>query len=217
MYFKDRAEAGQKLADQLLQYRYENCVVISLNDGGVIVGEQIAAALHSILTVLLIENIDVPGEQEEFGTVDQTGSFVRNASFTPGVYDDYYSEFHGYLEDQKREKFQRMNKLLGDGGVLDHDLLRDHVIILVADALPDAGVLNAAAEFLKPVRIAKLITATPIASVAAVDRMHIMCDELHVLNVTDNFMGADHYYDKNDILPHEQIIELVNKAILRWQ
>ncbi|MBC7564962.1 phosphoribosyltransferase, partial [Candidatus Saccharibacteria bacterium] len=56
MYFESREEAGIKLAILLFEkYRYENCAVVSLSDGGVIVGEQIASALHSVLTMLLVE------------------------------------------------------------------------------------------------------------------------------------------------------------------
>ena len=44
MYFESRAHAGQVLAAQLLEkYRYEDCAIIALSDGGVVVGEQIAA------------------------------------------------------------------------------------------------------------------------------------------------------------------------------
>ena len=60
MYFESREEAGAQLAARLFdKYRYENCAVVALSDGAVLVGEQIAAALHCVLTLLLIENIDV--------------------------------------------------------------------------------------------------------------------------------------------------------------
>ena len=44
MYFESRSAAGQLLAAQLVEkYRYENCAVVALSEGGVLVGEQIAA------------------------------------------------------------------------------------------------------------------------------------------------------------------------------
>lgn len=58
MYFKSRMEAGQILGARLLEaYRYEDCAVIALSDGAVLVGEQVATQLHSILTMLLMEEI----------------------------------------------------------------------------------------------------------------------------------------------------------------
>lgn len=217
IYFKSRADAGQQLAAELKSYRYENCVVLALSDGGVQVGEQIAAELHCILTMLLLEEIEVPGESVTFGTVDQNGGFSFNSAFSKGEKDAYYSEFHGYLEEQKRERFQHMNRLLGEGGILSNDMLRDRVVILVSDGLKHGSVLDAAAEFLKPIRIEKLIMAAPIVSVEAVDRMHVLADELHVLGVTDNFFDVDHYYDLNDIPSHEETIQKINEIILNWR
>jgi putative phosphoribosyl transferase len=217
MYFSSRSEAGLQLAQQLLRYRYENCAVLCLNDGAVLVGEQIAAKLHCVLMMLLTEEIDVPGEQTLFGTVDQAGGFVYNGMFSTGEIDDYYSEFHGFLEDQKREKFQHINRILGQGGLLDESQLRDHNVILVSDGFPSGSSLDAAAEFLKHLRIKKLIIATPVASVQAVDRMHVLGDELHVLSVTDNYMDTDHYYEINQIPDHQKTLELINQIVLNWR
>jgi putative phosphoribosyl transferase len=218
MYFENRAQAGQMLAARLTEhYRYENCAVVALSDGAVQVGEQIASALHCILTMLLIEDIDVPGENLSFGGMSQNGSFTYNGMFSAGEVEEYSTEFHGYLEEKKREAFQKMNRLLGDGGIIDSDMLRDHVVILVADGLDSGMSLDVAVDFLKPIRIKKLVVATPIATVAAVDKMHMLADELHVLDVKENFMGINHYYEQNDIPSHEETIAKINQIVLNWR
>jgi len=218
MYFESRAQAGQLLAQQLVEkYRYENCVVVALSDGAVQVGEQIAQALHCLLTMLLIEDIQIPGENMSFGGVSQRGDFTYNGMFSAGEVEEYTSEFHGYLEEQKREAFQRINRLLGEGGIIDNDMLRDHTVILVADGLASGTSLDVAMDFLKPIRITKLVVATPLATVPAVDKMHMVADELHVLDVKQNFMGVDHYYDKNDVPSHEETVAKINQIILNWR
>lgn len=218
MYFESRAQAGQVLAQQLLEkYRYENCAVVALSDGAVIVGEQVAAALHCVLTLLLIEDIEVPGESMSFGGVSQTGGFTYNGMFSAGEIEEYASEFHGYLDEQKREKFQKINRLLGDGGILDNDLLRDHTVILVADGLDNGASIDVALDFLKPIRIQRLVIATPVATVQAVDKLHIVADELHILDVKENFMGTDHYYTDNTIPTHEETIAKINQIVLNWR
>lgn len=218
MYFESRAQAGQILAQQLVeQYRYENCVVVALSDGAVQVGEQIAAALHCILTMLLIEDIAVPGEDMSFGGVSQNGSFTYNGMFSAGEVEEYASEFHGYLEEKKREAFQKINRLLGDGGIIESDMLRDHVVILVADGLDNGASLDVAVDFLKPIRIKRLIVATPVATVPVVDKLHMLADELHVLDVKENFMGTNHYYEQNDIPSHEETIAKINQIVLNWR
>lgn len=217
MYFHSRAEAGQKLAAELQHFRYENVAVVALSDGAALVAEQIAISLHCILTMLLSENVKMPGEHSPLGTLTQGGEFVYNSSLSEGEIDEYYSEFHGYIEDQKREKMSRMNHLLGQGGLLDAAMLREHVVILVSDGFKHGTTLDAAAEFFKHIKISKLVVATPIASVLAVDRMHIIADELHCLSVTENYINTNHYYDVNDIPTHEQIVAKINDVVHNWQ
>ena len=217
MYFESRTQAGALLAEKLIgKYRYENCAVVALSDGAVLVGEQIAAALHCVLTLLLIEEIEVPGESVNFGGVSQSGGFTYNGMFSAGEIDEYTNEFHGYLDEQKREAFQRINRLLGDGGLIDDSLLTDRVVILVADGIDNGAAIDVALDFLKPIRIEKLIIATPVASIPAVDKMHMSADEIQILDVKENFMGIDHYYEDNTIPSHEDTIAKINQIVLSW-
>ena len=218
MYFQNRGEAGQILAQQLYErYRYENCAVVALSDGAVVLGEQIAAWLHCVLTMLVTEEIDIPGESLSFGAVSQTGNFTYNGMFTSGQINEYTNEFHGYLEEQKRQAFQKINRLLGDGGLIDRDLLRDHTIILVSDGLDTGAVIDVAVDFLKPIRIERLVIAAPTASIEAVDRLHVLADELHILDVKPNFMGVDHYFEDNTVPSHEETVAKINEIVLNWR
>jgi putative phosphoribosyl transferase len=218
MYFQSRAEAGQILGARLADaYRYDDCAVVALSDGAVLVGEQVAIALHSILTMLLIEEIEIPGENMSLGGVSDGGNFTYSSAFTSGEIQGYVGEYHGFLEEEKRKAFQRINRLIGDGGVIDRDLLQDRVIILVADGLTSGISLDVALDFLKPVRVKKLVVASPVAAVGAVDKLHVLADELHILDVKENYMGTNHYYEANDIPTHEEAIEKINQIILNWQ
>jgi len=218
MYFESRGEAGHILAGQLLEkYRYETCAVVALSDGAVLVGEQIAVVLHCMLTMLLVEDIQVPGESVSFGGVSESGGFTYNGMFSAGEIEEYVSEFHGYLEEQKREAFQKINRLLGDGGLIDHDMLRDHTIILVSDGLDNGASIDVAVDFLKPIRVARLVIVAPVASVPAVDKLHMLADELHILDVKDNYLGTDHYYSNNTIPSHEETVAKINKIVLNWR
>lgn len=218
MYFESRAQAGQLLAAQLLEkYRYENCAVVALSDGGVLVGEQIAAQLHCILTMLVTEGIDVPGESISIGAVSQSGNFTYNSEFSMGEIEEYATEFHGYLDDQKRQAFSRINRLIGDGGLIDTEMLKERVVILVADGLSDGAILSVALDFLKPIHIHRLVVASPVATIPAVDQLHVMADELHVLDVKENFMGTNHYFEDNTVPSHEETIAKINQIVLNWR
>jgi len=218
MYFESRGDAGAKLAARLLEkYRYENCAVVALSDGAVLVGEQIAAALHCVLTMLLIEDIEVPGESMSFGGVSESGAFTYNGMFSVGEIEEYTSEFHGYLDEKKREAFQEINRLLGDGGLIDKSLLLDRTVILVADGIDNGASIDVAMDFLKPIRTQRIVVATPVASVPAVDKLHIAADEIHILDVKENYMGTNHYYTDNTVPSHEDTIAKINQIVLNWQ
>lgn len=82
MYFESRSQAGAILADQVLEkYRYENCAVVAIGEGGVLIGEQIAVKLHCVLMMLLSEGIEIPGESLSIGAMSQSGQFTYNSQF----------------------------------------------------------------------------------------------------------------------------------------
>lgn len=180
-------------------------------------GEQIAAQLHCPLMMLLSERIDVPGENATFGAVADGGSFTYNSEFSTGEIDAYTTEFRGYLDDKKREATSAINKLIGDGGVVDVTLLQDRTVILASDGYYDLSIVDVALTFLKPIRTNKLIFAAPIATIPAVDKLHVAADELHILDVKENFMGVDHYYNDNTIPDTETIVAKISQIVLNWR
>lgn len=219
MYFESRSHAGVLLADKLIdEYRYENTAVLALNEGAVLVGEQIAARLHCVLMLLFSEPVDVPGEGVTLGAVSQTGQMTYNSNFTYGQKQHYINEFHGFMEEEKRRAYQKMNRLLGDNGVVDKKMLKDRVVILVSDGFSeDLSSLDVALDFMKSVRTEKIVVVTPVATVQAVDRLHVAVDEMHILDVKTNFMGVNHYYDDNTLPDREETIERINQIVLSWQ
>jgi predicted phosphoribosyltransferase len=217
MYFKNRTEAAQQLAKLIVpKYRYENCAVVALSDGGVVIAAQIAAQLHCVMMMLLTEPITLPGESAPVGTIDQSGIFTYNGMFSAGQLEGFESEYRNYIEAQKLEKMHNMNGLLGSGGIIKPELLRYHNVILVSDGLNSGLSLDAAAAYLKPYKLEKLIVATPLASVSAVDRMHLLADEIFCLSVLENFMEVNHYYDDNTLPAHEKIVASIKDIILKW-
>ena len=101
-------------------------------------------------------------------------------------------------------------------------MLLDRTVILVADGVDNGASIDVAMDFLKPIRTKRVIVATPVASIPAVDKLHMSADELHILDVKENFMGRNHYYDDNTIPSHEDTIAKINQivsqlAIIRYK
>ena len=45
----------------------------------------------------------------------------------------------------------------------------------------------------------------------------MQADELHILDVKENYMGTDHYYTDNTIPDHDVTIKKINEMILNWR
>ena len=81
MSFKDRSEAGRKLAKALAAYKDQHPVILALPRGGVPVAAEVGAALHAPLDLILVRKIGVPIQPElAMGAVVDGGAplIVRN-------------------------------------------------------------------------------------------------------------------------------------------
>ncbi len=218
MYFESRVDAGQLLAQEIVKkYKTEKCAVVALSDGAVMVGAQIAMELHCVLTMLLTDAIQLPHEQTAIAGINQDGSFTYNNYYSPGEIEDFVSEYHSFIEQEKMQKMREMHRLEGRGGLIRKELLRSQNVILVSDGLSNGFSLDLASEYLKPIKIKRLIVATPMASVQAVDRMHILADEIYCLNVIEDFISTDHYYEKQDVPSHDAVVKTVEQIVSHWK
>lgn len=217
-YFPSRKVAGELLADKLEpEYRFEDCAVVALSDGAVVVGAQIAVRLHCVLTMLLTSSIQLTGEPDVLAQINHMGGVTYNDMYSAGELEELKTENFNFIEQQKMEKIFDMNRLLGEGGIIEADLLRNRNVIVVSDGLSSGISLHAAAEFLKPIKLKRLIMVTPFASVSAVDQMHILADQIICLNVIEDIISINHYYDDNTMPDHEKIIEIIEQIILHWK
>jgi putative phosphoribosyl transferase len=213
MYFRNRAEAGRQLALQLEKYKSQHIVVLALGLGSSIVAAQVAMRLHANMLLYVIKDISLPGESESFAGLGSGDVFTYN----PRELDEYNSDYRSYIEQERLEKSHELHMLLGEGGEIDKSLLRHRMVLLVSDGLADGFAINVAADFLKTVAIKKLVIATPIASVPAVDRMHLVGDDICCLSVADNFMGTNHYYDDNTIPSPDDAFKIMRNISMNWE
>jgi len=218
MYFASRLQAGRMLAAKLSpKYRYENCAVVALDDGGVIVGAQIAIELHCVLTLLNSASIFLPMEPVAIAGITGEGVVAYNSMYSTGELDEILSENRGFVEQEKLRAMHELNHLVGDTGTVDKKLLKGMNVIFVSEGMKTAFEIDLAYEFLKPVATDKIIFATPLASVSAVDRMHVLGDEIYCLDVIENYHDNDHYYDNKDVPSHEKIVKVIERVVLNWK
>lgn len=218
MYFASRVQAGRMLAGQLAEkYEDKQCTIVALSDGGVMVGAQIAKKLRCPLTLLLNAEINLPREPEAIAGITSGGVIAYNHSYSSGELEDLRGEFYGLIEAEKLTKMHSLNQLLGAGGTINKQILKGRHIILVADGLKTGFELDIAAEFLKPIAIEKLVVAVPFASLTAVDKMHVMADDLYCLSVIADYFDTNHYYDTNDLPDHDTVIRTIEHVVAEWR
>jgi putative phosphoribosyl transferase len=218
MYFKSRAAAGEQLASQIAK-KYtdgDECALVALSDGGVIVGAHIAMQLRAPLMMLLAERITLPREDQALAGISQDGSFSYNHHYSQGEIDEFVSEYYHYIEAEKMNKIHEMHRLARKGGLIRKDLLQGRNIMLISDGLQDGFLIDVALQFLKTVQTKRLIVVTPFASVPAVDRMHILADEIYCLSVIEDYISTDHYYEEQDVPEHDKIVATIEKIVSHW-
>ena len=81
MPFKNRSDAGRKLAKALAGYKEQQPVILALPRGGVTVAAEVAAVLNAPLDLILVRKVGVPFQPElAMGAVVDGGApiIVRN-------------------------------------------------------------------------------------------------------------------------------------------
>jgi putative phosphoribosyl transferase len=208
-YFNDRREAGRTLADKLAVYATQDCVIVALSEGGVIVGAEIAVRLKAPIYLLTIENVGLEGETDPIGLMSGGGSFIYNSMFSAGQLEEILSDSRPLIDQERMKTFQKLNRVLGKDGVIDKEQLKRRTIVLVSDGLKNGLSIDVAADFVKVLVVKKLIIATPVASVPAVERMHLLADEICCLGIADNYISTDHYYQNSVIPSHDELVKLM--------
>jgi putative phosphoribosyl transferase len=217
MYFENRAAAGQQLADKLAEtYLGKPCTIVALSTGAVAVGLQIALRLNCPIAMLLTEEITLPQENTPIGGITHSGVFSYNHAYSDVELEEFVMEYHGVIEADKLEKLHRLHHQMAHEELISPTLLQNRNVILVSDGLQGGFILDLAISYLKPIKHLKLVVATPFADIYAVDRMHILADELLCINVLENYISTDHYYDDPASPTREEATAVITKILRHW-
>ncbi|MBD3238440.1 MAG: phosphoribosyltransferase [Candidatus Moranbacteria bacterium] len=207
MIFKNRKQAGQKLAGILEGYEQDKtAIVLGLARGGVVTAEVVAKRLGLALDLLVVKKIGAPGNEEfALGAVTQTGT---------GFFDDRIIDYYGidkeYIEQEQAKAIalaQEKNSLYrGDRSELD---LTGKKTILVDDGLATGASMIAAAKCVKELGAQKIIIATPVAAPDSLEKIRQYIDEIKVLESTNLFLSVGQFYRKFDQVTDKQVQEIM--------
>lgn len=215
-YFKDRAEAGKLLAEQMTDFGRQNCAVLALSEGGIVVGAEIAKAIHSSLFLLTIEDIVLPRELQPLASMSSAGTFTYNHNLSNADLEEITMDSRAVIDKMRLETFQKLNRIISKDGEIDKNLLKRHVVIVVSDGIVNGLSLDVASDFLKPILTSQIIVATPLCNSEVVDRIRMMTSGFYCLDRIEAGFPLSHYYQENTIPDHDTVVELMNSIALKW-
>lgn len=214
--FKDRHDAGRKLAAALMHLKDESPVVLALPRGGVPVGYEVARALDAPLDVLIVRKIGAPGQAElGLGAVvdGQHPQCILNDAIMQQVQPP-----PGYIEaEQRRQLVEIERRRTLYCGARAPVPIEGRTVIVVDDGIATGGTLKAALSALPRAGTAHLIFAVPVAPAESLTSLrnepHV--DEGVCLLVPDWFRAVSLYYEKFDQTSDEEVVDLLHAASIR--
>jgi putative phosphoribosyl transferase len=215
-YFQSRSEAGKLLAERMTNYGTQNCAVVALSEGGIIVGAEIAKSIHASLFLLTIADITLPRELEPLASMSTAGTFTYNHSLSHADLEEITSDSRPVIDQLRLETFMKLNRIISKDGPIDKERLKRHVIILVSDGLLNGLSIDVAADFLKPILTQKIVVATPLCGASVVDRVHLISSDFHYLDVIEHDFPIGHYYEDDRIPSHDTVVQTMQDISLSW-
>lgn len=215
-YFKDRQEAGKLLAEQLMDYAPQNCAVLALSEGGLVVGAEVAKKVHASLFLLSMEDITLPRELVPLATMTNAGTFTYNHSLSNADLEEITNESRNLIDQMKLETFQKLNRLISKDGPINKQLLNRHQVIVVSDGIYNGLSLDVASDFLRPVASKGIVVATPLCNGEVVDKIRLMSDAFYCLDFVSDEFPLSHYYTDDSVPDHDTAVEIMRNISLQW-
>jgi len=209
LVFKDRREAGQKLAQELEGKNYDSPVVIGIPRGGVPLAEEVAETLHAPLDIIVPRKIGAPGNPEyAVGAVTEDGTVVRNeeAVQRTGADQDYLERA---AEQELKEVKRRLRKYRGDRQPVD---IEGKTTILVDDGVATGTTLKAAIKSAKKRNPANIVVAVPVGAESSIQDIKQEVDEVICLETPGLFGAVGQYYRSFPQTPDEEVVEAMKNA-----
>jgi len=202
MLFRNREDAGKKLAAALAQYRGTDVVVLGIPRGGVVVANEVAKALGAPLDVVVTRKIGAPGEPEyAIGAVTQDGEVImdRQAAESLGA-------SAAYLDDEVRKKREevkeRLERLRPD---VPYPELEGKVVIIVDDGIATGSSVGAAVISVKKRKPKEIVVAVPVAPADTKENLAKEGVKVVCLETPGLFLAIGEFYGNFDQVEDSEV------------
>jgi putative phosphoribosyl transferase len=208
--FKNREEAGRRLAAELLQYRDDpRSLVLALPRGGVAVGYQLSLALHIPLDVFITRKIGAPGNPEyAIGAVAETGSLYLNQEAVSSFGLSQYA-LDRLIHIQEKE-ITRRKDLYRQGRSLPQ--LTGRTLLLVDDGIATGSTFIASVLAIRSLQPRRLVGVIPVGPSSTIREVRAQVDELVVLMTPDPFYAVGNFFADFTQVEDRDVIQYLNLA-----
>jgi putative phosphoribosyl transferase len=209
--FRDRTDAGEKLAIRLQHLKQEHPVVIALPRGGVPVAFEVAKALEAPLDVILIRKIGAPGQPElAVGAVTDGGhaEVVINKDIAQAT-----GASADYIERQKEVELKHIEERRARyfTGVPRPDI-EGRTVIMIDDGIATGATVRVAVKAFERRGAGRLIVAVPVAPPDTVESLQQEVDEVVCLDAPEFFHAVGAFYRDFTQTKDEEVIDLLERA-----
>lgn len=208
MTFRDRRDAGRRLAEALGAYRARRPFVLAIPRGGIVVGYEVAVSLDAPLDVVVPRKLRAPYNPElAIGAVTSDRSVYYDTPLlgTLGVPDDYLREEIAYQVEEIRRRLQVYR---GDRPPPD---LGGRSAIVVDDGIATGSTMIAALRSTRRMGPAVLVAAVPVAPPEGVDNLRREADDVVCLATPMMFYAVGQFYEDFSQTTDEEGIALLQR------
>jgi predicted phosphoribosyltransferase len=211
--FRDRIDAGRRLAAELRNYEDRpEVIVLALPRGGVPIGFEVASALHAPLDVFVVRKLGLPWHEElAMGAIatSNTGTvrvldqdLIRIARVTEAQLERVTANERAELE--RRERQYRGNRPFPD--------LTGRTVILVDDGLATGSTMRAAVAALRQEQPGRIVVAVPVAALETCNAFRDIADETICAETPEPFTAVGQWYEDFSQTSDDEVHDLLERA-----
>ena len=211
--FRDRVDAGERLAALLARFRGERPpIVAGMARGGVPVAAEVARALDAPLDIVVVRKIGAPRNPEfALGALAEGSAHVLSyeTARSLGLSD---ADVQMLIADTERELSERTRRYRGGREPLD---VTGRTVILVDDGLATGRSAQAAIQALRNRGAARVILAVPVAAPESVEALRGAADEIVCVEMPEDLWAVGYWYEDFRPTSDEEVASLLADAAQR--
>lgn len=207
--FKNRKEAGQKLAQRLIGYKENHPLILALPRGGVPIGFEVAKVLEAPLDTLVARKIGAPSNPEFGVGAIAPGNVIMIDNAALASLRLSRADIDPVIEEELREMERRI--LHYKSGQYSQNTPAETVII-VDDGLATGVTARAAiASVFLQQKPLKLIFAAPVCAKGMAESLRDLVDVI-CLQEAEDFIAVGHWYKDFPQTTDEEVVELLENC-----